>query len=338
MAEKYYEILGIKEGASIEEIKKAYKQKAKQLHPDHNPSPNAHEEFILLNEACIHLLKVREASSSGMSYNFSKEQEQRNKEYARAQARKFARTRYKEYIHSKYYKELVKVNEFTDLLFSILIIAIINIVIISIIGNNYLLDIPLLIQMGIFGFSGAITALLFKLIDFNKISKFKGDIGIFSWFCIGTSFTYNIYVFLSLGLKVWIPSLLLVSIYVLGILLFYLIFRLKFAGIFTIKKFIYPFVYGILPISILLYINAYIASDTYISKSYLLLSKEGTGKYNNEFKSYPFVKSEIEQESAEMYGVFNEYGFSIFYFRNGMLGIPFYSHQMTYEYNDNEQQ
>ncbi len=54
MADKrdYYEVLGINKGASEDEIKKAYRKKAKQYHPDLNPNdPTAEAKFKEVNEA-----------------------------------------------------------------------------------------------------------------------------------------------------------------------------------------------------------------------------------------------------------------------------------------------
>lgn len=47
----YYELLGIKNDASVEEIKKAYRDMVKKYHPDINKSSDASKIIISLNEA-----------------------------------------------------------------------------------------------------------------------------------------------------------------------------------------------------------------------------------------------------------------------------------------------
>lgn len=47
----YYEVLGLKKGASEDEIKKAYRSLAKKYHPDINKEPGAEEKFKEINEA-----------------------------------------------------------------------------------------------------------------------------------------------------------------------------------------------------------------------------------------------------------------------------------------------
>ncbi len=47
----YFDILGVSRNASIDDVKKAYRQKAKLLHPDRNKSPDANERFVELKRA-----------------------------------------------------------------------------------------------------------------------------------------------------------------------------------------------------------------------------------------------------------------------------------------------
>ena len=49
-AKDYYKILGISKKATEKEVKKAFREKARLLHPDRNQSPDAEQQFRELAE------------------------------------------------------------------------------------------------------------------------------------------------------------------------------------------------------------------------------------------------------------------------------------------------
>ena len=48
---EYYDLLGLERGATEADIKKAYRKRAMELHPDRNPSPDAEAQFKEITEA-----------------------------------------------------------------------------------------------------------------------------------------------------------------------------------------------------------------------------------------------------------------------------------------------
>lgn len=126
MIDKYFQILGLSKEASLIEIKKAYKKKAKELHPDLNDSPNAKEDFILLNEAYEYLQNVK----TGKVYNQAKqtysrprrrykghqEWERREKAAARKRAKRHAEMHFEEFEETAFFQTTVALNVIADFL------------------------------------------------------------------------------------------------------------------------------------------------------------------------------------------------------------------------------
>lgn len=123
----YYKILGLQPNATVVEIKRAFRKKAKLYHPDINKAPNATEMFILISEAYEYVLrdKLRQKETAHYSRYHQKSREQASynqwfrdeRQKARERAERYARMKYEDFEQSKLYKSAMLIASLTDFFF-----------------------------------------------------------------------------------------------------------------------------------------------------------------------------------------------------------------------------
>ncbi len=60
----HYQTLGLRRGASLRDVKTAYRELARRFHPDINPGEQAVEQFIQINDAYTAIVEALQAASS----------------------------------------------------------------------------------------------------------------------------------------------------------------------------------------------------------------------------------------------------------------------------------
>ncbi|UCG28754.1 MAG: DnaJ domain-containing protein [Bacteroidales bacterium] len=117
MSFRYYMVLGLRENASLNDIKKAYRLKAKKYHPDINKAPDAHEKFIEINEAYEFLINLktqpRVYSREAMEERY-REWVRTEREKARARAAYQAKMRFEQFKKSPLYRTSLRLSNIYD--------------------------------------------------------------------------------------------------------------------------------------------------------------------------------------------------------------------------------
>jgi hypothetical protein len=138
---EYYQILGLTSGASIDEIKRAYRQKARMFHPDINHSPEAKDNFITATEAYEFLIANHgmlaqddEAFRKAMDH-WRKYRQARS----RMRANAYARASYVRFRKTRFYRT-TRILDGTSIIFSLAISV--TVIIFTIIGYLYSLKHP----------------------------------------------------------------------------------------------------------------------------------------------------------------------------------------------------
>lgn len=103
---EYYAILGLPNNSSTEEIRKAYRKKARLYHPDINQAPDAMEKFIRVTEAYDFLMEnhVRGNLDEQEFFRIVEEWRKYRQDRSRQRARYYARSSFARFRNSKYYK------------------------------------------------------------------------------------------------------------------------------------------------------------------------------------------------------------------------------------------
>jgi hypothetical protein len=73
----YLDIFNLQKNASKEEIKRRYRELAKEFHPDHNSDDNAHERFLLIKEAYEHLINYTPSINNDKFHSVNKNDSER---------------------------------------------------------------------------------------------------------------------------------------------------------------------------------------------------------------------------------------------------------------------
>lgn len=229
MLQKYYQILGASPSSSIDEIKRKYRSKAKLLHPDVNKNPEAHDQFVLLNEAYEYLINLKtgkifinSSRSRQQKYDTYAQWRKDQREKARERAAFYAKKRYEEFIKSDYYKLLTSfdtVVEHLGFLASFFIVFILPVLL-----GIYYWPGGLFVGIGV----AAITfpATWPSLMKYKKLKWFD-FIRSFGYFSAQRQIlvvfisVFNIIIFFRIGFRTLIPLPTLLGIYLqLSIILF----------------------------------------------------------------------------------------------------------------------
>jgi hypothetical protein len=223
--EHYFNLLGIPKTASLDELKKAFRNKAKKLHPDRNPSLTAHSDFLELNEAFDFLssflkenkrFKTDESTIANSYDNWEKTV----KENVRKKVKEQARMSFQAYMNSEHFRSDTLIEcFFTHLIFLVTVF------------NLFILPIVLAYHYAWVGLSMAlienVLMILFTTSAVRNLDKLNWrQFAEASLFILKTRlgigivlFALNTYIFITIGLYTLIPLNSLIAFYfLLGII------------------------------------------------------------------------------------------------------------------------
>lgn len=139
---EYYQVLDLPHDASLDEIRKAYRKKARMYHPDINHSPEAKDLFILATEAYEFLISNHHvpASDEDAFRQAMDDWRKYRQDRSHMRANAFARASYVKFRKTKFYRT-TRILDATSIIFSMLISV--TVITYTILGYRYRLKHPL---------------------------------------------------------------------------------------------------------------------------------------------------------------------------------------------------
>jgi len=186
-ASEYYQILGLSPDASLDEIKKAYRQKARMYHPDINHSAGAKDLFILATEAYEFLISYHDVpSNDDDTFRQAMDDWRRyRQDRSKMRANAYARASYVRFKRTKFYRA-TRILDGTSIIFSLLISVIV--ITYTILGYRYRMKHPLpqdlnpsvlvfilLLLVGMFFFTVSLIYLIAYLDSSKKRKRKKSN-------------------------------------------------------------------------------------------------------------------------------------------------------------------
>lgn len=138
----YFDVLGLDINASVDEIKKAYRQKARMYHPDINNSPEAKDLFIQATEAYEFLISnYSHLTDNDAAYNQAMDDWRKyRQDRSRRRANAYSRASYIRFKKTSFYRT-TRILDGTSIIYGLLISVII--LIYTVFGYMFRLKHPL---------------------------------------------------------------------------------------------------------------------------------------------------------------------------------------------------